>query len=384
MTARDDPVPNPPAPIDGSTPDAATPRGHIPVMPERVNALLHPRPGQVYADATAGLGGHAASCAPLLAPGGVVVLNDLDPTNLDRADARVRAIAPPSVAVVRVEGNFAALPHALASGVAQGRPADMLLVDLGFASTHVDDAGRGFAFSRDGPLDMRFSPRTRVSAADLVNAAPEAELARILSEYGEERDARAVARKIARVRAQRPIRTTVELADVVRSVVRRAPGPGAIDPATRTFQALRIAVNDELGSLDALLAAILEVARTHSRTRAAPPPAPAASDRTTPWLAPGARIVFISFHSLEDRRVKAAVLRGAKEGIFESVAAGLARGSRAVASGTPVQEPPDVGSLGSLGIDEVATATDDETAANPRARSAKVRALRLSGAPAEA
>jgi 16S rRNA (cytosine1402-N4)-methyltransferase len=350
-------------------------------MPERVNALLHPQPGQVYADATAGLGGHAASCAPLLAPGGVVVLDDLDPANLDRADARVRAIAPPSVAVVRVEGNFAALPHALASGVAMGRPADMLLVDLGFASTQVDDASRGFAFSRDGPLDMRFSPRTRVSAADLVNAAPEAELARILSEYGEERDARAVARKIAHVRTQRPIKTTVELADVVRSVVRRAPGPGAIDPATRTFQALRIAVNDELGSLDALLAAILEVAGTHARARAGEA---GASGATAPWLAPGARVVFISFHSLEDRRVKAAVLKGAKEGIFESVAPGLARGSRAVPSGMPAPERPVVGSLGSLGIDEVAIATDDEIAANPRARSAKVRALRLRSATAEA
>lgn len=330
-------------------------------MLERVVALLAPQPGETFADATAGIGGHAAAVARAFGaatPHGTVILNDLDPANLARASAHV-AHAAPGTRVLSVNANFASLPHAsvFRGGAGGGSRADMLLADLGFASTQVDDPSRGFSFKHDGPLDMRFggSGGGGVSAADLVNHASEAELARIIDEFGEERFAKSIARRIVRARAVASITTTTQLARLVRSVVHATPG--GIDPATRTFQALRIAVNDEMGSLDAFLAAILDDAQ-RSRDRA--------PDRPTRWLAPGARIVIISFHSLEDRRVKAAFLKGRKEQTLVEI---FPPGSAGVGG--------EEKSADRLTLDQVAEPTDEEIGANPRARSAKVRAARL-------
>lgn len=334
-------------------------------MLDRVAALLAPREGEVYADATAGLGGHAALIARSIGESGTVILNDLDPANLTRAAARVMDECPRPPRVETILANFASLPHAAC--FRSGLRANMLLADLGFASTQVDDASRGFSFNKEGPLDMRFSAgsASALSAADLVNGATEGELARIISEFGEERFASRVAKRIVQSRATQPILTTTQLAKIVRGAL--GAQHGEIDPSTRTFQALRIAVNDELGSLDALLASVLEEAR---RSRDGVPMA---------WLAPGARIVFISFHSLEDRRVKHAIARGAKDGTLVPVA-----GSGPVGASSPLvpgvggssgEGDPGVGA--ELGLDEVAEATPEQIRANPRARSAKVRAARL-------
>lgn len=215
----------------------------------------------------------------------------------------------------------------------------MVLADLGFASNQMDDASRGFSFSREGPLDMRLArpgdepadqPELPPSAAELVASLPESELVRILREFGEERRASGIARKIAAARRSHPISTTTDLASIVRSATGR-PEPGGIDPATKTFQALRIAVNDELGNLDALLHAIgggmAEIARPD-------------------WLASGARVGVISFHSLEDRPVKSEFGRLCREGMAEDICGG------------PV------------------AASEAEVHSNPRSRSAKFRAVR--------
>jgi 16S rRNA (cytosine1402-N4)-methyltransferase len=316
-----------------------TPGGHVPVLPEHVLAALEPAPGMVYCDATAGLGGHASLIAPRLAPGGTVILNDVDPGNLERAAARVRATldALPdghTVSVRTVRGNFARLPSILGRADHPERlpPADLFLADLGFSSNQMDTAERGFSFMRAGPLDMRLDPTLPACARDLVNTLPEGELVRILREFGEEPAASRIARKIAQTRTSEPITTTSGLADLVRSVL--PTKSGSIDPATRTFQALRLAVNDELGTLAALLD---QVERTASRIA---PNAPA-------WLSPGARLAVIAFHSLEDRPVKR---------LFASLhKSGLAR----------------------FCSEQPALPSEDEVRRNPRSRSAKLRALRL-------
>ncbi|MDX2131404.1 MAG: 16S rRNA (cytosine(1402)-N(4))-methyltransferase RsmH [Planctomycetota bacterium] len=307
-----------------TTPEAP---GHVPVLAREVVDLLDPRAGETYVDCTAGLGGHAALIAPRLSPGGRVFLTDVDPANLNAAAARVRAAAP-GVEVGTLQVNFAVLPHELA---ARGVRADLVLADLGFASTQVDDPARGLSFMREGPLDMRLDPTLPVSAAELVNSLAESELVRILEEFGEERQARRVARAMVAARAKSPLRTTTELAEVVRRVV---PRSGPTDPATRTFQALRIAVNDELGNLEALLAAVERDGRSGSAG----------------WLSGEARVGVISFHSLEDRAVKEAFGR-CTDGGWDEVSHG------------------------------VVMAGEGEREANPRARSAKLRVVRRAGAP---
>ena len=301
-----------------------TKHSHIPVLLVEILDRLAPQPGEVYADCTAGLGGHAAAVGARLAPGGRVVLNDADAGNLERAAAWVAAQAP-GVEVRPIHGNFASLPRRLA---AEGGQADAVLADLGFASNQMDDPERGFAFSRDGPLDMRLDPSAPTTAADLVMTLPEDELVRILREYGEEKAARPIARKIIAARQEGPIATTAQLAAIVRRVVRTG---GGIDPATRTFQALRIAVNDELGSLEGLLAAVQRGARMHGEG----------------WLAAGARVAIVSFHSLEDRMVKRAFGALVRDGHAE-----------------PIGRQPTM-------------ASEAEISSNPRSRSAKLRAIRL-------
>jgi 16S rRNA (cytosine1402-N4)-methyltransferase len=306
--------------------------GHVPVLLEACVRVLRPRAGDVYVDCTAGLGGHAAAVGPLVVPGGTVVLNDADPLNMVVAAERVRTLAQ-GARVEVLTGNFAEVPHKL-DGLG-GVRADVVLADLGFASTQVDDARRGFSFSQDGPLDMRMDPTLAVTAADLVNGLPEAELAGIIERYGEDRSARRIAAKLAWARAERPIETTGRLAELVRSAA-GGRARSEIDPATRTFQALRIAVNDEIGSLEALLeAAIADAER-------------AANKQPTAWLKPGARFAVISFHSLEDRPVKRAMERLVKLGAEDLT-------------------------------DGAVTATEEEISNNPRARSAKLRAVKIPG-----
>lgn len=308
------------------------PDTHIPVLHQRVLELLDPRPGETAIDCTAGLGGHAAAIAQRVSPDGTVIINDLDPANLVLAGERVSDAAP-DVRVVPWQGNFAEAPRkARESDIA----ADVVLADLGFASPHVDDPDRGFSFKRDGPLDMRYDRSRGESAADLVNRLPEPELAELIRRLGEDRGARRIAAKIARQRDSSPIATTMELARVVHDAVGGPTPRERIDPATRTFQALRIAVNDELGSLSALLESI---------TRAAAQIATGGSL----WLAPGARVGIISFHSLEDRLVKQA---------FASI---------------------KQRKIGTLLTNGPVTGDDAEVRENPRARSAKLRVVRLGG-----
>jgi len=198
---------------------------------------------------------------------------------------------------------------------------DLVLADLGVSSPQLDEARRGFSFRRDGPLDMRMDPSRGESAADYLQRIEVGELARVIAEYGEERHARRIAAEIVRVRGGRPIRTTHELAELVRRVIPRRSADG-IDPATRTFQAIRIAVNGELAALDHWLA------------------------HFDPFLRPGGRFAVISYHSLEDRRVKTAFRSRADEGDHELLT------PRAVRPG------------------------EEEIARNPRARSARLRVLR--------
>ncbi|MEK6702128.1 MAG: 16S rRNA (cytosine(1402)-N(4))-methyltransferase RsmH [Planctomycetota bacterium] len=318
---------------------------HVPVLPMEVLAALSPRPGETYADATAGLGGHADLIAPHLSPGGCVVLNDVDPGNLVRASAAVAAAAP-GVKVEQLTGNFADMPRKLGA-----TPVDMVLADLGFSSNQMEDGSRGLSFMREGPLDMRLDPTLPTTAADLVNSLSEDELTRILREYGEEMGAGRIARKVVLERTRSPITSTTRFAEIVRTSLGLPKGPrnGPIDPATRAFQALRIAVNDELGSLEALLAGVGRAAR--SRKSSGPIEQGAGG-----WLSPGARVAIICFHSLEDRIVKRAFAELVAAGVAEFVGKkGVGRG------GGPVE------------------ASESEVGRNPRSRSAKMRCIRIGG-----
>jgi 16S rRNA (cytosine1402-N4)-methyltransferase len=302
-----------------STPHAQQP-GHLPVMPDEVLALLDPKPGQSALDCTVGRGGHAELIIPRLGAGGRYLALDLDPANVAFAHARLAPIAQRAgVQLHVVHANFA---HARALLAQHHLPhVDLLLADLGFASSQMDDPARGFSF-QEGPLDMRLDPTSPTTAADLVNTLPEKQLADLIYQFGEERLSRRIARKIVERRHESPMESTSELAELVR----RAYGPqgrrSRIHPATRTFMALRIAVNGELDALDTLLADLPSL------------------------LAPGARAAILSFHSLEDRRVKQAFLRMQQEGWAQR----LTR--------------------------KAGKASDAEIAANPRSRSARLRALR--------
>ncbi len=356
------PDPDPPNPIERAE-AAGPPARHVPVLTAEVVAALAPKAGQVYADATAGLGGHASIIARALGPSGTVILNDVDRSNLIAAEANVRAACGGpggSPRIVAVHGNFAELPRKTASADV-GTCANLVLADLGFSSNQIEAAERGFSFMRDGPLDMRLNPEQPLSAADLVASMSEAELAGLIRDFGEDPAARRVARSIVEARRQEPIRTTLQLAEVVRRAIRGAGAGGArskgatgIDPATRTFQALRIAVNDELGSLDAFLASIERSAtRLGARVgKGGGGGSVGGSGGPLDWLAPGARIAIISFHSQEDRRVKQAFGRLAEAGLARELTKG------------PIE------------------AGEAEVRENPRARSAKLRAVELALSPA--
>ncbi|XAM00215.1 16S rRNA (cytosine(1402)-N(4))-methyltransferase RsmH [Phycisphaeraceae bacterium D3-23] len=279
--AKNDAAPKPIEPADEI--------GHVPVLPGQVMELLAPKPGGVFVDCTAGRGGHASLVIPTLGPGGTYLALDLDPGNLAYTRQRCGPIAEAhGVTLHTVQQNFAGVRSAMDTlGVER---ADALLADLGFASNQVDDADRGLSFKHDGPLDMRLDPDGAVTAAQLVNTLPERELADLIYRLGEERLSRRIARKIVAQRAIEPISRTFGLAKICRSAYGHQPRSVRIDPATRTFQALRIAVNGELDALDRLLAQLAGV------------------------LTSGGRAGMISFHSLEDRPVKRAFLKAQQDG----------------------------------------------------------------------
>ncbi len=245
---------------------------HAAVLPAETLRLLDPRAGETWVDCTTGAGGHAALIAERLGPAGRLIGLDQDPTMLALAGPRLEGLP-----VTLVHANFDQLADVLANlGI---DAVDGVLADLGFASDQVDAAGRGLSFREDGPLDMRLDPTGGRTAADLVNTLTDGALADVFWEYGEERHSRRIAKRIVERRAGKPFETTADLADLVRSAVPRTADSFRIHPATRVFQALRIAVNDELGSLDRLLAALPKLVRV------------------------GGRVGVISFHSVEDRRV---------------------------------------------------------------------------------
>ena len=247
---------------------------HVPVMVDEVLAALDPRPGQVLVDGTAGGGGHLRSLVDAVSPEGWVLGIDRDPDAVGKLESRF-AGQPVQLAT----GSYAELPAFMqAAGVAE---VDGVLLDLGLSSDQLADRERGFSFNIDGPLDLRFNPETGESASRLINRLSVEHLANLIYEYGEERLSRRIARAIVATRKAKPIETAQQLGDLIRSVVpnRRSE---RIHPATRTFQALRIAVNDELGQLQTLLRTV------------------------GPCLSPGGKLAIISFHSLEDRLVKQA------------------------------------------------------------------------------
>jgi len=297
------------------------PTGHTPVLVRAVGELLAVRTGEIVVDATVGLGGHARLFAEALGREGTLIGLDMDPANLELA-RRALAGVPPRVEFIHA--NFAELPKALAS-VGVGA-VDVLFADLGVSSTQLDEARRGFSFQREGPLDMRMDPRRTVKAADLVNRLSEKELGDLLYYNAQEFAGRRIARRICEVRREGRITTTTRLAEVVAGAVGVDPNSrkSKIHPATRTFLALRMAVNEETANLRALLEAAPSL------------------------LKPDGRVGVISFHSVEDKAVKVDFRRRKNEEVYR------------IATKKPT------------------VADEDERRANPRSRSAKFRvAVRL-------
>jgi 16S rRNA (cytosine1402-N4)-methyltransferase len=246
---------------------------HVPVLLQQVVHWMNPRPGAVLVDGTLGGGGHTRALATGVGKDGLVIAIDRDPAAIDAAERSLRGLP-----VKLARANFCDLPEVLDQ--MEIKKVDGVVFDLGLSSDQLADTGRGFSFSADGPLDLRFDPTSGEPARRLVNRLSEEHLTQMISSYGEERYSRRIAQAIVRRRREQPIETSAELAELIRRCVPRTPGRQRIDPATRTFQALRIAVNDELVSLEIALRRIPDCLR------------------------PGGRMAVISFHSLEDRRVK--------------------------------------------------------------------------------
>jgi 16S rRNA (cytosine1402-N4)-methyltransferase len=310
-------------------PDEPETTVHTPVMPREVVEWLAPHAGGRYLDGTLGGAGHTALLLEASTPNGRVLGIDADMLALERAESRLEDATVSGRLILR-QGNFARMAEFARE--AAFAPVDGVLLDLGLSSDQLADRARGFSFAADAPLDMRFDTSRGVSAADLVNTLGERELADLIYRYGEERRSRQIARRIVAARERAPITRTSELARLASVGVQGRPG--GISPATRTFQALRIAVNDELGSLEAALPAALEILR------------------------PGGRLAVISFHSLEDRIVKR---------YFQAEEKGCV---------CPPELPACVcGRVPQLRIltRHPLVPNEEEQATNPRARSAKLR-----------
>ncbi len=265
-------------------PAGSEPPAHRPVLLAEVVSLLRPHAGGRYVDCTVGAGGHAAALLEASSPDGRLLGIDADPQALHLAGEQLQRFGN---RVRLVQGSFRDLRTLL--GETGFEVVDGVLFDLGVSSMQLASAERGFSFQMEGPLDMRMGPGAARTAAELVNELPEPALAELIARYGEERWARRIARAIVERRRRIPIRTTTELAAVVAGAIPggQSRAGGRIHPATRTFQALRIAVNDELRALEEALPAAIEA------------------------LAPGGRVAVIAFHSLEDRIVKRAFARAA-------------------------------------------------------------------------
>jgi 16S rRNA (cytosine1402-N4)-methyltransferase len=281
-----------------------TPAGsHLPIMVEEVLQCLQPGPGDVAVDCTLGGGGHARAILERIQPGGRLIGIDVDPLELPRTEARLRAAGFGPDTFVTHHGNFAGLPQALA---AQGlTTADVILADLGVSSMQLDNPARGFSYKGVGPLDMRMNPLRGESGAELLARIDEAELAGLLEENADEPHARLIA---GLIKAQ-PIDTTHALERLVRLGLTRArpelPKPDVKMSVRRTLQALRIAVNDEFAVLDSLLRALPHC------------------------LSPGGRVAILTFHSGEDRRVKKAFQAGHRAGVYSAKADDVIRSSMA-------------------------------------------------------
>lgn len=301
---------------------------HVTVLRDEATALLAPAPGRTVLDGTLGWGGHSEV---LLESGAHVVGVDRDPAALQAATERLSRFGDRFTAV---QGNFRDARQLLDElGIER---VDGALVDLGVSSPQLDEAHRGFSFSRSGPLDMRMDPTTGEPLSAWLQRVDERELAKVIKEYGEEPFARPIARAVKRALAEGKITDTAALAQVVGQAIPRAKWPRSIHPATRTFQALRIAINDEMGALDEFLASLPDL------------------------IAPGGRAAVISFHSLEDRRVKRA---------FAKLSTGCIC-------------PPDLPVCGCgrqagwrLLTRQAVSGSDAEVALNPRARSAHLRCV---------
>jgi len=290
--------------------------GHVPVLLKEAIEFLAIKRGGTYIDATVGLGGHSYEIAKRLGAPGHLIGLDKDPAALEAARARL-AFAEDAPKITLLHSSFAEIGKRFGSEKVDG-----LLADIGVSSLQLNDAARGFSFQAEGPLDMRMNPQAERTAEQVVNQIDEVTLANLIYEFGEERRSRRIARAIVR---SRPIRSTAQLADVISAAARpmnRFEDKNArrIHPATRTFQAIRIFVNNELNDLRALLEAAPRV------------------------LKPEGRLVMISFHSLEDRIVKDALREGVKQGYYELL----------------TKKPVIAG--------------EEEIDRNPRARSAKLRA----------
>ncbi len=302
----------------------STPGGeHRPVLLDEVLKALDPRPGQTVVDATLGFAGHSAAVLQRLGPTGLLIATDLDAASIPQATEKLEALRLPFQVF---HSNFAGLPGVLAqAGVAY---VDALLADLGMSSMQVDDPARGFSFMRDGPLDMRMDRTRGRTAADLVNTLTYEELAAAFAEFGDEPHAETIAAAIVLERSNRPFETTRQLRETIDAAapVQLLLGPGyppvhkqKLLPATRVFQSLRILVNRERANLTQLLRVLPDI------------------------LKPGGTAALVSFHSGEDRLVKAAFRDGLRAGVYAAV------------SGDPIRP------------------SEEEKAANPRARSAKLR-----------
>jgi 16S rRNA (cytosine1402-N4)-methyltransferase len=314
------------APVDFTTLDSGG-GYHLPVFPEETVRWMAAGPGKFIIDGTLGGGGHSEL---FLKTGARVLGVDRDPEALSHARERLAGFGD---RFTTSEGNFSQICDI--PGIQGGEQADGLLLDLGVSSRQLDSAGRGFSFMREGPLDMRMGPSSPRTAADVVNTWAEADLVRILFEFGEESKARRIAAAIVRQRAVRPFGTTLDLANCIEKAVGRH---GRTHPATRSFQAIRMAVNEELESLARVLDSIPKI------------------------LKPGGRLLVITFHSLEDRMVKRFLKHRSTEFLDEP--------------GWPEPRPNPDHQFRLLAKKAIAP-TREETSANPRARSAKLRVAQL-------
>ena len=296
---------------------------HKPVLYQEIIHALQPKDRGRYVDGTVGAGGHARGILEACSPDGRLLGLDVDPQAL--AAAR-ETLAPYGQRAVVVQASYTALPEAMRQ--IGWEAVDGILLDLGVSSMQLDQPERGFTFQQEAPLDMRFDPEHGMTAAELLNTASEAEIADILFRYGEELQSRRIARNIVRAR---PIRTTTQLAEIVKKAY---PGHSRMHPATRTFQALRIAVNDELGAVEDVLPKAVQALR------------------------PGGRLAIISFHSLEDRIVKEFFRSESKDRVnppYERIYQEERKATLKEVTRKPI------------------TPADEEIEQNPRARSAKLR-----------